>query len=255
MRKDFKEKIIHGEFAAAEKIHCSLDKKAAEDDLFNIGYDDDNICAYAYICFLLQKHESAELHLSAMSLLVIAFPFVNGGYQSGLYHVRRAIQLNPNDIDLEEMLIFMHEMPLIEKLVSDKEIREVACRVLAKKPSSTPAQGILAQPQQEVFEVPEPETLEDRIKRLIIIGEFLEAKTLFPIDYVTLELILFNLWSDEKNMSAYAFVCFLLLENETKEFHLLASKILLRDFPESDFIGKNEAAAYHIRRSQELQTY
>lgn len=135
--------IIAGEFSQAGRFLNEIGQDKLESILLDIGYDDECICAYSFVCFLLLKQESKDYHHLASIILIHAFPHLVGGYKTALYHIRRAIEMDPNDIDLEEMLIFFHNIP--EKLVSREEAIKVATKVLEKKPESNPAKRILSE--------------------------------------------------------------------------------------------------------------
>lgn len=123
MKKELKELILKGEFLKAISIMDSVTSKEFESLIFEIGCDDESICAYSYICFLILQNECVEYHCMASELLNIAFPHMPGAYQTSLYHIRRAIELKPNDKKLKETLLFFNDIP--EKLVSDEEASRI----------------------------------------------------------------------------------------------------------------------------------
>lgn len=127
MIEKFKELILKGEFLKAKSIMECITKEQLETVLFEIGCDEESICAYSFICFLLLEKESVEYHCMASELLNIAFPHIYGGYQSSLYHIRRAIELEPHDNKLKKALLFFNDIP--EKLVSDEEASQIRNRL------------------------------------------------------------------------------------------------------------------------------
>ena len=136
-----KKLILQGEFLEANKYLPTIDYEALRVILFNIGDEEKSICAYTFVVFLLLQHESVQYHTLAAEMIMHNFPYIEGSYQTGLFHARRSIELNPEDIDLEEMLLFFHSLP--DKLVGDDEARTIAGRVLARKKNSIPAQRVL----------------------------------------------------------------------------------------------------------------
>ncbi len=133
--------ILDGNFLEANQLLYKIDLDKLASILLDIGYDEESICAYSFVCFLMLKKETKEYHSLASDILIHAFPHLIGGYKTALYHLRQAIKIDPNDIDLEEMLIFFHNIP--EKLVSLEEAVKTATKVLEKKPDSNPAKRIL----------------------------------------------------------------------------------------------------------------
>ena len=91
----------------------------------------------------MQQQETEELHHLAIGLLVNTLYHIDGMYETILYHVRRLIELSPNEIELEELLIFAHGLPVDQKLVSEEEVTRIAKKVLLQKPNSVGAQYVL----------------------------------------------------------------------------------------------------------------
>ena len=135
--------ISLGSFLEAKKLIHDMGVKQLKDTLVTIGYDNENICAYSFVCFLIFAEEKAEYHALAGEVLVQFFPYLTGAYETALYHTRRAIELDPNDIDNYGMLLFFHALPLIKPLISQEEARSIAIKILAVNPNHVPAQHII----------------------------------------------------------------------------------------------------------------
>lgn len=120
IKDELKELISKGEFIKAKSIISNVKQDEIETILFEIGCDEENICAYSFICFLMMKDENVEYHCMASSLLNIAFPYLVGAYETSLHHIRRAIELDPKNMELKRTLLFFNDIP--EKLVSDEEV-------------------------------------------------------------------------------------------------------------------------------------
>lgn len=135
--------ILAGEFLDTRKLLHEIDQEKLAKVLLDIGYDEESICAYSFTCFLMLEKETAEYHCLASEILIHAFPHLVGAYKTALFHIRRSIELCPEDIELEETLLFFNSIP--EKLISDEEAKKIAQVVLLKKPTSEPAQRILSQ--------------------------------------------------------------------------------------------------------------
>ncbi|MBS1987742.1 hypothetical protein JST56_01995 [Candidatus Dependentiae bacterium] len=141
MEKIIEELIIKGDFFEAKKSLDSIDQEQLRIILLNLG-DDNNICAYSFICFLILDCKTIEYHSLASEILIHCFPHL-GGYAAALYHVRRYLQLCPDDVDMLEMLLFFHNVP--EKLVSREEAIQVAGEILKKNPDSSHAKAIFSE--------------------------------------------------------------------------------------------------------------
>lgn len=127
MKDELKKLILSGDFSKAKLLIKSVTREDFETIIFEIGCDEESICAYSFICFLILENESVEYHCMASELLNIAFPYIVGGYQTSLYHIRRAIELSPQDKKLKETLLFFNEIP--EKLVSDEEASKIKSEI------------------------------------------------------------------------------------------------------------------------------
>ena len=138
--KTLKELILRGDFGKARLLLSQCEKDSLETVLFEIGCDEENICAYAFVSCLIQCNENVEYHCLASELLNIAFPHLKGAYQTSLYHLRRAIELDPSDLSLVEGLLFFYELP--EKLISEEEARNIVDEALKKNPESPIARSV-----------------------------------------------------------------------------------------------------------------
>ncbi len=126
--------ILSGEFLEAKYFLDKVNKDIFEKIIFEIGCDEESLCAYSFICFLIKNNETVEFHCLASELLNIAFPHWIGSCQTSLYHIKRAIELKPNDITLKEALLFFNVIP--EKLISDEEAKRIANNILKENPNS-----------------------------------------------------------------------------------------------------------------------
>ena len=143
MHNKIKNLIMNGEFLEAKKFINLIDYEELRNMLLDIGYNKGNICSYAFTCYLLLEKEIVPYHYLASEILNHAFPHLIGGYESSLYHIRRALELCPNDIDLKENLLFFNKIP--GKVLSDEEAKKIAQEILQIKPTSRAAQRILQQ--------------------------------------------------------------------------------------------------------------
>lgn len=134
MQGNIKKLIESGEFLKAKALLDNLDYKELRNLLLDIGYDDENLCSYSFICYLLILKETVLYHCLASEILNNAFPHLIGGYESSLYHIRRALELSPDNIELKENLLFFHEIP--GQLISDEEAKKLSQEILRVKPDS-----------------------------------------------------------------------------------------------------------------------
>ena len=129
------------DFFALEKELGREDVKFLESDFVGLVFDHKSLIWYSLICMLLIKKETAELHWIAAFVLSYPLCHLPGAYASALYHTRKAIQLDPNDIELKEFLLLFYEIP--DQLVGKEEAIKIANEILEVKPSSSAAKGVL----------------------------------------------------------------------------------------------------------------
>ena len=130
-----KKLILLGEFSKTKYFLNKVNNDILEKIIFEIGCDEESLCAYSFICFLIKNDETVELHCLASELLNIAFPHLIGSCQTSLYHIKQAIELKPDDVTLKEALLFFNIIP--EKLISDETAWKIANEILKENPNST----------------------------------------------------------------------------------------------------------------------
>jgi hypothetical protein len=141
--KKIKDLILRGRFLKAKKEVAFLSNDELENVLDKIAFDERSISAYTFLAFLIKEHETLKYHALARVLLNIAFCHIEGAYQTALSHAYRSLELTPDDIDLQELLLFFNNIP--EKVITDEEAQVIARDVLLKKPTSEHAQRVLQQ--------------------------------------------------------------------------------------------------------------
>ncbi len=134
MENKFKKLISDGKLLEAKKLVPTIEYANLRNALLSIGYDEENICSYAFVCSLLIDKETIQYHYLASEILNNAFPHLVGGYASSMYHIRRALELSPDNVELKENLLFFNVIP--QKLLSDDEARRLSKEILQKKPGS-----------------------------------------------------------------------------------------------------------------------
>lgn len=90
------------------------------------------------------------------------------------------------------------------------------------------------------------------LENLILAGKFTEAKRIIrSLSFLKLRDILLNIGFSSGSMTVYAFVCCMLIEEENRELHYLASLILSQAINHLE--GAYSVALYHARRAVELR--
>jgi len=133
--------ITTNDFASLEQLSTTMDTEEFEEGLLEATFNNKNLLPYTFICMMLMKKETAELHYLAAEILCLPLCFFEGAYASSLYHARKAIELDPDDISLKEFLLYFYKTP--DRLITKEEALRVAKEILQKKPDSSAALGIV----------------------------------------------------------------------------------------------------------------
>ncbi|MFD2115640.1 hypothetical protein ACFSTH_11610 [Paenibacillus yanchengensis] len=126
--------ITQGRYSEASSLINIFDSKKIEDLIMEISYEVSSITIYSFICKLIAENESVDLHILAASVMINPLSFIEGAYETSLYHVRRAIELDSSDVSLKEMIIFLHLTP--DEVVSKDEAIQVASEILIIDPNN-----------------------------------------------------------------------------------------------------------------------
>lgn len=259
MEKEFKNLVLRGNFKKAVDIAPTLNEQQLNDILFEIAYDESNICAYSFICYLILKKEDVGTHDLGFAIAGWALNFLYGGEEVSLYHTRQKRQLCPNDLGKKEALLFFYNHPY--NIFSAQEAKTIAKEILSQESDNKTALKVLSTEVacdiREEYVVHKNDSIRTKVKKRIISGEFLQAKELLnEISKDTLHKILLEIAHDEKSICAYSFVCFLMIKEETAELHSLASDIIGHQsgyLMREEFVkGVFETSFFHAKKAVEL---
>lgn len=131
-KQDMRKLILNGDFDEID-INNFMTLRNKEDFVFNLGFEDENLSIYAFLCYLIKNHESGELHDLASSLMFMCFNYYKGGYTIALYHAKRAHSLEPT-LDRKQVLLSFYEIP--EQLISQDYARKLVQDILESDPNN-----------------------------------------------------------------------------------------------------------------------
>lgn len=140
-KEELKNFIISGDYKEVQKIIDNIDDHVAGEMILKIAFETENVMTYTFVCFLLLKAETAFWRSVAAQVLSQPLCFIEGAYLAGLMHLRRAIQLDNNNISFKEYLLFFYDLP--EPLLDAHEPIEVAQEIIKYNPTSKVALHIL----------------------------------------------------------------------------------------------------------------
>lgn len=129
------------EFEELEKELNKLPDKKRESVLRNMAYkpksDQNNLLVYTFLFSLIVKDETSQLHLLLSKIMGLALNHISQAETIGLYHGLKALQLDPENVDIMEYLLYFNQIP--EKLLSDDLATSFAERIIDVRPNSVAA--------------------------------------------------------------------------------------------------------------------
>lgn len=135
--KQLAQEILKGDFSNARKLVADLNLEELEGLLLEIAYETESDAVYSFISYMINLNESAALHTIASLLMSNPLCFLPDGYIKGLYHAKRALELDPADVSLMELMLFYNTIP--DELVTKDEASEYAERILLIEPNNKAA--------------------------------------------------------------------------------------------------------------------
>lgn len=223
--------ITAGEFLKTRALYPQLSLTKIDDALIDLIIPSCAIFpAYAYACFLVNKLKTEKAHLFAVSILQF-LSSKPGTLVSSLFHLRKVQELEPASIRAKQLLIDLNRRQT--KIVSDQEALTLAQEIVQIKPDDPWAR----------------EVLQKTLKSFIISGGFLQSGILYRLLLPErLQDLLCSLATDESNITAYVFICFLLTKKE-RAACLDSAVAVVTLF--CHIKGTYQAALYHARRAVE----
>ncbi|WP_026903432.1 hypothetical protein [Pedobacter glucosidilyticus] len=128
-------------FTELERLLAEKSFSEMEDILYQLAYDptteEVNLLVYAFLQTLLYKGESASIHFSISRLMGTILNHVYNAEMLGLFHGLRAAELEPENVDILEYLLYYNHIP--ERLLQDTHAIIFARKVISERPDSKAA--------------------------------------------------------------------------------------------------------------------
>lgn len=148
MNQEVRELILAGEFKKAYSQINSSNIKNLRDFILTEAFDKGSITFYGFVCYLILLDEKASLHDLATDVLAYPLSYFEGAYPTALFHARRALELDPQNLEYLKFLLFFHDIP--DKLIKKEEAIEIAREVLKRDPDHKIAQDTLKKYDQKI---------------------------------------------------------------------------------------------------------
>lgn len=127
MTEKLKQSLLNNNFEEAAKAFYELSFDAACGTIIRLGYATERVSLYTFVVSLLLKNETAELHNLASEVLRLTLFFIKGAYVAGLYHARKSIELEPDNITYKKYLLFYYNTP--DQVLSREEATQLAKKI------------------------------------------------------------------------------------------------------------------------------
>ncbi|WBF54504.1 hypothetical protein HXV90_00775 [Lysinibacillus sp. JK80] len=134
MKTRLEKLIISLNFTEAKALVDSLNKVELENYLLDLCYESENIIYYSFVFDMLKSKETSFIHYIASIILSQPLCHIEGAYQAAFYHAKKAVELDEDDIELKEYLLFFNDIP--DKLLSNQEAKTLAKEIINLNPKS-----------------------------------------------------------------------------------------------------------------------
>jgi len=141
IEKVFLEFITQGLYKKATELLIHLNEGQYRDFIMKRGFEKPSIALYSYICFILYNNETAEKHFFTARLLAHPLCVLEGAYSSALFHMRRAIELDPENSEYKSEILFFYGTP--DDVMSAEEASAIAYELLCNNPNDESALEVL----------------------------------------------------------------------------------------------------------------
>lgn len=145
MKEEIMKNLIVGNFSKVDELLKGIGLAELE-TLFidKLCYEYRDLSTYTYINYRISKAKQSELvrlHIIACAILIIYFAYVEGAYSSGLYHAKKAVELESDNVECLELLLSFYGLP--EQLMEREEAKKIAKKIIKIKKTSISAKNIL----------------------------------------------------------------------------------------------------------------
>ena len=145
-RDVFRMLILNGNFKEAYFEHAiNMQYKELSNEVIGLGFDVQNIMVYAFACYLITQNDCIDYHYLAFEIMCHPLCFIDGAYSVALYHNKRVLEIEPDNIGAMEMMLFFNGLNRPDRCVSDDEAKQWIEKILKKDPQNEIALNHLAE--------------------------------------------------------------------------------------------------------------
>lgn len=142
MIKEILDLIMIGKFDLAYKKELEINENISR-KLFEMSYDLENIAIYSYYNYKIANQESADNHYQASLILSQILNTINGAYDISFYHAKKAIELDPNNLEYKEYILIFQHYPDLTVSINNDEFKNYAIELLDSDINNVAAKSFL----------------------------------------------------------------------------------------------------------------
>lgn len=142
MIKEILDLILIGNFELAYKKELEINESISR-QLFEMSYDLENIAIYSYYNYKIAKKENAEDHYQASLILSQILNTINGAYDMSFYHAKKAIELNPDNLEYKEYILIFQYYPDLTANINVEIFKNYAFELLNSDSNNIAAKNFL----------------------------------------------------------------------------------------------------------------
>lgn len=141
LKQQLKDLIYKGKFQDAKELIGKTNISDFSSFILDLGFENYSIAVYGFLVSYLLDKENAEVHSLAAEVLSSSLCRYEGAYSIGLFHARKAVELDEENIEYKQFLLLFHDIP--DHLIGVVEAIGIAKQILAKKPESVVANQLV----------------------------------------------------------------------------------------------------------------
>ena len=150
LEQELKKELLSCNVDKAKKIAFNLSPNSLCDTL--ILFADEakvDFYIYTFIIALILEKETAEYHELASVFLSISVCYIEGAYSASLYHAKKCLELEPDNIRYKQNLLSFYGLP--DQVMSSREALKIALEIIKINPTSQSALHIIEELTKEVI--------------------------------------------------------------------------------------------------------
>jgi len=141
MNNLLKDAIYRGDIGNAIAHANKISIEELEDLLIEWSFNEPNIIVYTFLTSYLESRNDARLHSLASDILCHPLCHLEGAYLAAFYHAKKCIELEPNNMQYREFLLFFANVP--DDVFEEKSAVNWAKDILKDDPNNEVAKNYI----------------------------------------------------------------------------------------------------------------